>query len=992
MVNLSRLNPALGGRHGIECEWGAGGMAYVHRSIAARGDRYGRTGAHGATMRRIAFLLGIAWATSLQAQSLVNGRVRADFGPRGLTTLTDVVARRSWRIAGDAFSVTIDGRTLESTALGTPSRQAERGRVTYRYAGGGFMLAVAYELRPDWGFVSKQVTVTAGPVDSFRVEEVVLFRDSLTETPTDLYLPPSARPSLQTGAYGAALRFGEAHSLLLVAQNPFLLFRQEGGAFDLRYAPDMQWKTSYGPFESDRGLIAPVRLTGDRLPARMTPEWQAAQGDTTPGLDRAEVDAFTAMVRAFLLYRPREPINVFVGWCANDYQIDVGTPEGRAEYKRLLDQAANVGARYVLYAPSNSALSRREESVDDWSWEHVLWLGLGQKIRKGEWDPASSAVPPSVQEMVDYARGKGLRFLAYVYPVLPFVQNPGWLVPSRNDPRRQAASLGNRALQDWMVDQLVAFHERTGIAGYAFDHTFLTFTGTSRYAQWHGWRRVMEELRRRIPDVVIDGRQAYHLYGPWSWLAGSYPHPTFNDEQPESFMPYPDLHFDRVSANRERYTAYHFRNYEFAPAEILPGYMTHQTSRSDDTDNMPARRTADRGVVLTSYRARDWDYLGWRYSVLSSIAVGGWNNVINMIPARDSAEDASFSAEDAAWLRGWLAWTSANTEYLRHTRTILGQPALGKVDGTSAIMGNRGFIFLFNPGPGRLTARFRLDRSIGLGVGGRFELRELHPLQGRRIGKPMEATWAGGDEVEIPMYGGSTLVIEIAPAPASVAEPTLFNAPGSATVGDGVLELRGVRGEVGTSARLLARMPAGTAVQRVRVNGVDARLVERRGDLVAVDVRFAGTPFHQMQPAFVSDSPLAGRRVSGTLTVPGRIFDQLAARRRAWPIPWTADDYRTTWLVPERLLLFAAFAEPDDKWEARLTIDGRTAELRKAYSAVRAVPRTFTGFYTDLSLLEPDRPYRFELELPSGMRPGQFMGLFFENVETEYTDRVTSSG
>ena len=42
------------------------------------------------------------------------------------------------------------------------------------------------------------------------------------------------------------------------------------------------------------------------------------------------------------------------------------------------------------------------------------------------------------------------------------------------------------------------------------------------------------------------------LYGPWGWLAGSYSHPTFNDEQPESFMPFPDLHFDRVSADRER--------------------------------------------------------------------------------------------------------------------------------------------------------------------------------------------------------------------------------------------------------------------------------------------------------------------------------------------------------------------------------------------------------------------------------------------------------
>ena len=491
------------------------------------------------------------------------------------------------------------------------------------------------------------------------------------------------------------------------------------------------------------------------------------------------------MVRSFLLYRPAKPITVFVGWCANDYQIDVGTAVGRAEYKHVIDQAAALGSEYVLYAPSNSALSRREESVDDWSWEHVLWLGLGQKIRKDEWNPRTSPIPPSVSEMLDYARGKRVGLLAYVYQVLPFSQNPEWVVPAR-DPKRKAASLANRALQDWLIDELVAFHRRTGIAGYAFDHTFLNFEGSSRYAQWWGGRRVMEELRRRVPEVVIDGRQAYHLYGPWSWLAGSYPHPTFNDEQPESFTPYPDLHFDRVSADRERYTAYRYRNYEFAPSELVPGFITHQTSRSDDTDDMPSIRTPDRGVVLTPFRVRDWDYLGWRYSLLSSIAVAGWNNVLNMIPARDSAERVNFSAADRAWLGQWLDWTVRNREYLRRTRTILGQPALGKVDGTSAIIGNRGFLFLFNPDSRRLTATVPLDATIGLDGRGAFLLREIYPLEGRRLGAPNAAVWRAGDRVEIALDGGSATVIEVVPASTAVTEPMLFNAPGRASVAGAV--------------------------------------------------------------------------------------------------------------------------------------------------------------------------------------------------------------
>ncbi len=936
------------------------------------------------TFRALTLSLALPGITA--AQTLSNRHLRAEFGPRGLTAIIDLADSRTHSVDGDDFAVTLGQQTYESGSLGRPTKRRTPSGIAYRYRTGAFLIDVTYELKPGWRFLSKQLSITPDGPKPFRVGDITLFRETLREAPIDVFRPSSARPTLETLDYGAALRFADRRSLLLVAQNPFLRVSVDRSVVTLAYAPEMEWQAGYGTFASDRGLLAPVRLSGRRLPARMIPEWKAS-GDPLPGLDEAEVAAFTAMVRALLIYEPKSPLNIFVGWCVNDYQIDVGTPEGRAEYRRVFDQAAASGARYVLYAPSNSALSRREESVDDWSWEHVLWLGLGQKLRRNEWDPRSSPVPPSVREMLDYARGKQLGLLAYVYPVLPFAQNPEWLVPSRSDPRRRAASLGNRALQDWLIETLVAFHRRTGIAGYAFDHTFLTYEGTSRYAQWWGWRRVMETLRRRIPDIVIDGRQAYHLYGPWSWLAGSYPHPTFNDEQPESFTPYPDLHFDRVSADRERYTAYRYRNYEFTPSELVPGFITHQTSRSNDRDEMPSQQISGRGTVLTSYRARDWDYLGWRYSVLSSIAVAGWNNVLNMLPARDSAENASFSEPDRAWLRRWLSWTTNNRELLRHTRTILGQPALGKVDGTSAIVGSRGFIFLFNPDPRRLTARVPLDASIGLTAGARYALREVYPLEGRRLGKPGVGFWQRGDTAAVTLDGGSARVLEVTPAPSGVRQPVVFGAPGTATVSGGVLALAGVSGEVGSTAHLFVALPPRTAVNRVTVNGIAVPVVARQGDAVELGFRFAGAEFHQLQPVVVWDSSFTGGRLTGSFTIPRRVFDQLRARRRAWPIPWTAEDHRTTWLVPERLLLYASFSEPDDRWEARLLIDGRPVALRKAYTAVRVVPSTFVGFYADVSSLEADRSYRFELELPL-RGPGQFLGLYFENVEPEYGSAI----
>ena len=285
--------------------------------------------------------------------------------------------------------------------------------------------------------------------------------------------------------------------------------------------------------------------------------------------------------------------------------------------KRIIDRAAELGAQYLLYAPSNTSLSRREDSLDDWSWEHVLWLGLGQKIRAGAWNVKSGEILRTCARWWTTPNRRTSSSSRYVYPVVPFAQNPEWLVSSKTNPAQKYASLGVRSLQDWLIDALVTFHQRTGIGGYSFDHTFLGYEGTSRYAQWTGWRRVMEEVRRRIPDLVIDGRQAYQLYGPWSWLAGSYPHPTFNDEQPESFVPFPictSIACPRIaSATRPTDTVCTTSR----PDEIVPGFITHQTPRNDETGRMPEGRTEDRGTVLLPLRARDWDYLGWRIAALA---------------------------------------------------------------------------------------------------------------------------------------------------------------------------------------------------------------------------------------------------------------------------------------------------------------------------------------------------------------------------------------
>jgi hypothetical protein len=922
---------------------------------------------------------------------LSNEKVRAEFDGHGLASIEDLALGKSFHFREDNFSIVIDGREIRSEALATTGPRKGGNHLTYRYTSDLYTVEVVYELRPGWRFVSKQLFITGEPGSRFRVNRVTLFRVTLRSPTHDIYVVRRPKPRLETKDYGAFLRFDGSHGLFVLVQNPFLEFQPKGDSFAIHYSPEMNWQASYGPFASDIGCLGPYALTGRRLPEKMLAEWKLPNGaltQTESGPDEAEIQAFTECVRAFLLHKPAKPLKIHVAWCENDYQIDIDSPAGREEHRRILDRAAELGVEYVLTGPANYELARREDSADDWKWEYLLWLDLGQKIRKGEWNPASDPIPVSVQQTLDDARSRGLKLIAYVYPVMPFSQNPEWLArDSESHTKKFYASLGVRSFQDWLIENLLAFYRRTGIGGYSFDYTFLWYEGTSRYAQWWGWRRVMETLRQEVPDIVIDGRQLYQEYGPWIWLAGSYPHPTSNDEQPESFTPFPDLHFDRVSADRERYTAYRYRNYEFCPTEIMPGYFTHQTPRNDENGQMPQMSTDKSSEVLLPFRRRDWDYLGWRYSVISSIATAGWNNVIDMIPARDPEEFRHFSAQDKEWFRHWLDWADQNRDDLRNTRNILGQPAVGKVDGTSAILDGRGYLFLFNPNGRKLSADFVLDESIGISKRGRFLFKELYPLEGRLIGNPDAGVWSYGDEVSLPMDGTSALVVEIYPAPDPASEALLFSVPGNAALADGVLSLTGVRGEIGTELKLFVLIPKGAAVEKVRLNGKEVEF-KQAGSTVTASVRFAGAHFgRSQQVGEYNPTYRGGDTITSGFKIPAWVFEQLAARKKAWPIPWTKEDLKTTWLAPERLLLFVQIAEPDDAMDVRLRIDGQAVELKKAYSAVRTHPPSFVGFYADVSSLQPDKQYRVELSLPP-LKPGRFQGLFFDNIETEYTEQI----
>ena len=948
---------------------------------------------HNAATSAFALFL-IAAKFAVAADTLENDAVRAEFSASGLISITDKASAKSIRFAADGFAVFAGNESVESEFLSPTLEQQSPTNRIYRFESGPWTARVVYELQPGWHFVSKRILLANSGKKDVRVQRIEMLRGQL-ETPIS---------NQQRIRDGTLLRFTDSgatnatHSLFLVLQNPFLQLKRQDQRLSLAYAPDMMWAPGGEMFASDRLCLGVCELKGGAYPATMIPEWKQADEpelQRSPKIYVTEVDALVDCVRAFLLWRPPHATRVNVGWCENDYQIDIASPEGRAEYKRIIDQAAAIGCRNILFAPANSEVASLAENRDAWGWENLLWFTMGQKLRKGEWDPAKDKLPALVKELVDYAKAKDIGFLAYVYPSLPFMQQKEWTswVPNGKPGGYLGADTGLRSFQDWLLNKMVAFHDTTGASGFAFDHWWIAYdeTTSSKYAQWAGCRRILEELRRRVPDIVMDGRQQYHHFGAWTWLAGTYPHPLNSDEQPESFRAFPDLHWSRVSADRQRRTAYWYRTQCFVPPEIMPGYMTHQTPRLNEKGECPRDR----------FRAADWDLLGWKYSVLSSIATAPYNLVVNYIPARDEREFKAFSAADQKWFRDWFDWTDKNLDLLREVKPIrqFGEPRFGSLDGTAAFRDGRGFLFLFNPNyHGHYVLCFDMNWVVDDPAwrGKKFLLRQLYPDTEK--GTLILTTDIPGESFHPRFSATDALVYEIMPAPTVVQEPMLLGAPGKATLAGEQLELTGVVGKVGTTNLVKVLLPAGSRVRSVTVNGKPTEFTQNR-ETVDIGLHFAGEPFGRCQR--IGDyGPLllftfTGGTYRATSSIPARVFAQLDARKKAWPVDYTAEERAAPWLNSDRLLVFINVADPNDETMKGVTlkVDGETVPVKPAYtSIVRSNPKnTFVGWYADVTSLKPDVEHTFEVELPK-LALRQFQGLFFDTVEAEYTDAIVGSG
>ena len=810
-----------------------------------------------------------------------------------------------------------------------------------------------------------------------------------------------------------------------------------------RYSPMMKQVPSLGEwFVMDPGVLGVTDLVGYEYPET--------------GIDLGEYRAFTECVEKFLMdgeARKAGAVRLQVAWDSNDYQMDMANATSVAEYKRLITRNAELGIKNVIFGPRNTAVASRWEHTDAWWWEEILWFQLGIGIRNGSFVPGRDPVPPTVQSMLDFFKTQDVNTIAYVYPTLAW-RGEGedeWLYtsPKREDDMKfgKRASLASPKLQDYLIKTMVKFLQVTGGKGFAWDYGIQGDTRVANmYQEVHGWKRILKALRLAVPDMVMDHRQIAHRFGPWYNLAGSYSEPIAGDENPESYgATLASLSTDHILADNLRLTNYRYR-VQLLPNDRVPGFMFHQTERhydnglGDDTAGKPGDKHNDAGLALwrpdpvpgpdgnysgvtysncvmaKDWHTRDFDYLGYRYSVLSTIGTAGRNLVLGNIPARNQAEYDHFPKGDIDWMKKWFAFADTNAEALKRTMPILGYewPRLGKVDGTVATFQNNGFIFLYNPSPDHADATLRVDASLGLAgkEGDAWLLAEIYPREeGMNIG-----VWSWMDYFTVSVPGGGLRVYKLSTwsdADADAAQPMAFNVSYTAcTLNGAAVEIVGAADLAGSTNAVVVRLPKGASATTLTVNNATVKVTRAtclptKDSCLDASVKFGGDASLRYN-ALASpkpSSPLASS-YNGKITVTSAMLAQLKARQDTYNISWVKEDVDASWLIPSRLLLYIYVARPTPALHQPVVhIDGKLMAVAKQYNSRgnhAVVPagggavsgntaKTFLGWYVDCTHLTPDVAHKVQLSIPWKVdehTAHPFYGLYWHNIEDGLSTEV----
>lgn len=652
--------------------------------------------------------------TELEGIVLDDGVLRVELTATG--TISRLNSKgRILDITQDDWEIDVDGRTYSSgSTRPVATRRTEREpEVTFDLlADDGVDVSVRYALRAngDLHFVDREVA--ASPSRASIWVDTVRFR---TEPSWAVQGAHEVRTFFE--APFAAVQRSDGWSLLSGVENPHAE-AMAGDSLDFAYHPALQVAAGE-TFRSSRQFLALVEQSGQLIREVIPRTRVSADEPRNRGrfrnptgdypLDWAEVRGFQSVVRDFLApVDPRLRFTLYTFWTPLP-QLPAAGAEADV-WRRTIDNFADLGGELLLTVPLVHAVTPALDPDSFWDLE-----------------PEGSVAA----ELMGYARAKGLAVGYYMGVAggnLPYGNVPGLGLPMDGpDEWRKVNADGSLAQENclacadyraWWSRVQANTIRRFGLEAWSWDPgpgngRFCHAThhghrpGRGAHKGWLEGQRLVEDLRSEFPSLHLQGFYGQKEDGTWG-LRGVTEHEGYWEQEPEcGSAVFPDLSAERLNGSGVRQQAWWSQNFRFLPAETnhaLFGRMSQICLESPDLLEV-------------------FDHWGWRYGLLSALAVGGTPEASTLPPP-----DAEPAVRDE--YRRWIEWAKATSSSLANDVAGGAQVELGGVDWHYRWDDEHRWLIIGNPGPRPAVTTLDLPDSLYAGTATTLQLRTRWPEPG----------------------------------------------------------------------------------------------------------------------------------------------------------------------------------------------------------------------------------------------------------------------
>ena len=917
-----------------------------------------------------------------QPHVLANEKIKVTISEAGrLDAVENLLAGETYSFSTDAFALDTD-LGIYSNSTTRPARiTAGQERIAYHFefspggthGTGSISADLVYTLAGNNGFFRRALSISnAAPL---RLKNLLFGKTTFTAPAREAvhYVTFIAAPTVEFIRH-------DKGGLFNGIENPYFKADLSEQGVALSFEPALILKPGEG-YTSEPQFMGVYKKSGVMIEDSGRECRYNANGSGYKPLDRNENRAMRAFALDYLVPPQKQFLNI-------NYQFFHPLPQmPRTEkdkdyFTKTIDTFAKIRGDMIIFKPLHP-YSKPTAERDFWN---VVPDGTNTVAR----------------QICDYARNKGISYGFYMGCAahggegnaagLNFrPDKPQWKKSDAAGRRAPDNCLACDDFYDWWFAVQNNTIQRYNLSNWSWDPSL--GSGMNCYDESHGhfanqggykgWRRCIElmaRLKAAKPGLFIQGFYGTKNFGLWG-LKNVDQHEVYNEQSIIVSTRHNQISDDRQNADGLRFQNLWSMRFRFSPA-VMGHALTHRVSEGGfDPELINA-----------------WDYYGWQYGVMSSLAVAG-----TVMPTILPYETDSVPGYVEFYTK-WHRWARDNFEYVNTTEPFGEQVQPGAVDGYARIKGDRGFVFLFNGNPRSSEITLEVGDEINLQARGDYQFAELYPSERNKlvVDNNGRSVFALGEKASITVPANGCYLLELKKV-TKQSKPVLVGGAGEVALAGGRLAVTGVEGKPGDRARIRVRVADLKAVQSVTVNGIPQKFTRTERE-ICLELQFAGAkyvreldawtqadgkrfafPYHAAQPELKLTTTFKLNADVRRLLQSARPknFAEMDAKIAGWQTPEGKRNPSYSYhnficARPSRLWLIIPFLTPTG---VEATLNGEKVD------PLRWDDPSSSAFADLTDRVKYNEENDITLSI-KGMAPNRFMGPFLLYPEEAATDRV----